>query len=62
MSSFLSFLKDVRVELAKVNWPTRSELTTYTMVVIGLSLVLAVFLGGVDFGLQYLLNAFVLSN
>ena len=62
MSSILAFLKDVRVELAKVNWPTRSELLTYTAVVIGLSATLAVFLGGVDFGLQYLLNAFVLNN
>jgi preprotein translocase subunit SecE len=60
MNRFILFLKDVRIELAKVNWPTRRELVNYTLVVIGLCLVLAVFLGGVDYllqlGLNYLIN------
>jgi preprotein translocase subunit SecE len=56
MNRLILFLKDVRIELSKVNWPNRKELVNYTLVVIGLCLVLAVFLGGVDFLLQYGLN------
>ena len=48
MDRAIAFLKDVRTELSKVNWPTRNQTVQYTLVVIGLSLVLAVFLGGLD--------------
>lgn len=61
MNRFIEFLKDVRVELSKVAWPTRRDLINYTLVVVALSLTLAVFLGGVDFGLQLLLNKFVIK-
>jgi preprotein translocase subunit SecE len=45
------FLKDSRMELKKVKWPTRKELLATTMVVIVLTLLIAFFLGLVDFGL-----------
>ena len=43
MGKLTSYLKDVRVELGKVNWPTREQTTTYTMLVIGVCLVVAIF-------------------
>ena len=49
MSKVVAFLKDVRVELAKVSCPTRKQTIQYTLVVIGMSLVFAVFLGLLDF-------------
>jgi preprotein translocase subunit SecE len=45
------FLKDSRMELKKVKWPTRKELLATTAVVIVLTLLVAFFLGLVDFGL-----------
>ncbi len=42
------FLKEVRAELRKVNWPTRKELIGYTIVV----LVAVVFLTSAVFGLD----------
>lgn len=55
-----TFLKEVRLELKKVTWPTRQETIHYTLMVIVISAVTAVFLGGIDFILQYILNTFVL--
>lgn len=55
-----TFLKEVRLEMKKVNWPTRKETTRYTLIVIGVSLVVAAFLGGLDFIFTTLLNKFVL--
>ena len=45
------FLKESRTELKKVKWPTRKELLASTAVVIVLTLLVAFFLGLVDFGL-----------
>ena len=61
MNRTISFLKDVKMELSKVNWPTREQTIQYTLVVVGLSLFLAVFLGLVDIGLEALLSKFVLK-
>ena len=45
------FLRESKVELKKVKWPTRKELLASTAVVIVLTLLVAFFLGLVDFGL-----------
>lgn len=47
----MQFLREAKVELTKVKWPTRKELFASTVVVILLTLVVAFFLGLVDFGL-----------
>ena len=43
------YFKEVRVEMAKVRWPTRSDTINYTIVVIAVSLAVAAFLGSLDF-------------
>jgi len=43
------YFKEVRVEMAKVRWPTRSDTINYTIVVIAVSLAVAAFLGALDF-------------
>lgn len=45
------FLREAKMELKKVKWPTRKELLASTAVVIVLVLVMALFLGLIDFGL-----------
>ena len=53
------FLKESRIELKKVTWPTREETIRYTMAVIVISLALAALLGGADFIFKALLTRFV---
>ena len=45
------FVKEARLELRKVVWPTRKETTQSTLVVIALVLAAAFFLWAVDLGL-----------
>jgi len=54
-----TFLKEVRLEAKKVNWPARQETLKYTLVVIGVSLTVAIFLGGIDFLFTQLLNKII---
>lgn len=61
MEGIINFLKDVKIELSKVSWPTREQTIQYTLVVLGLSLLIAVFLGIWDWILQFLLNNFVIK-
>jgi preprotein translocase subunit SecE len=56
----VKFIKESRAELKKVVWPTREETIRHTLTVIIMSGVLALFLGGVDYGLQFVLRTFVL--
>ena len=53
------FLKDARTELKKVKWPTRKELMAATVMVIILVLIVAFYLGLVDFGLINIINRIV---
>lgn len=55
-----TFLKEARIELKKVTWPTRRETIRYTAAVIMMSLAVAAFLGGLDAVFTFLLNTFVL--
>jgi preprotein translocase subunit SecE len=56
MSKAVDFLKEVRVELSKVVWPTREQTIQLTVVVILVTLIVGFFLGGIDLGLTSLLN------
>ena len=42
------FLRDVRVEMSKVTWPTRKDLTQSTIVVLVAVLIAAVYCAGLD--------------
>ena len=53
------YLKDVRVEVSKVTWPTREELRESTLVVIVMVFLIAVFIGIVDRGFSYAFEAFI---
>ena len=57
----VSFFKEVRLELKKVNWPTKKETLKYTFIVIVVSAVVAAFLGGLDFIFSALINKFIVQ-
>lgn len=58
-NSIIVFLREVRTELSKTSFPTRAITVKYTLIVIAFSLVMAVFLGGLDLVFSYLLTRFV---
>ena len=41
-----NFLRSVRAELSKVSWPSREEVTTMTVLIIGMVIVLSAYIGG----------------
>ena len=43
-----TFFKEVRIEMKKVSWPNREQLTTYTTVVIIVIIAMSIFVGFVD--------------
>ena len=53
------FLRESKMELKKVKWPTRKELLASTAMVIFLVLVVSFFLGLIDFGLIKLIKNIV---
>jgi preprotein translocase subunit SecE len=57
--SLRNYIRESRDELRKVVWPTRQETTSHTLLVIGISLAVAAFLGLADFGLTALLETFL---
>jgi preprotein translocase subunit SecE len=53
------FLKEVRGELRKVAWPTRSEVVNYSIIVLVAIVVLTTFIAVVDFfASEFVLNLF----
>jgi len=56
----INFLKEVKLEMKKVNWPTKKETIRYTLIIIAVSIAVAVFLGGLDYIFTTILNKFIL--
>lgn len=54
-----AYFKESRAELKRVNWPTKDQVKSYTILVIVLSLLTAVFLGGLDLLFGWGLRTFV---
>ena len=52
----IQFFKEVRMELGKVSWPSRNELTVSTMAVVFFTVVMAAFIGVIDFALVKVLE------
>ena len=50
------FLREVKVELKKVAWPSRKQTIGSTVVVIALVMIISIFLGAVDLGLSSLIR------
>lgn len=50
------FLKDVRIEMGKVSWPTKDELIGSTAVVLISLAILSLFIGICDLVLSHVIN------
>lgn len=56
VKSAIQFLREVKIELKKVTWPSRKQTIGSTAVVIVLVLIISLFLGFVDIGLSSLIR------
>ena len=51
-----NYIKSSIEEMKKVTWPTKKETYNYTLLVIGVSLGVAIFLGALDYIFSWLLE------
>lgn len=61
MQKILTFLTEAKAELFRVNWPSQKQLVRYTVLVIAISLVMAVFLGGLDLLFSSLVERYLIK-
>ncbi|MFH1864193.1 MAG: preprotein translocase subunit SecE [bacterium] len=59
MKKVVDFLSEVKAELIKVTWPKRKEVIRLTLVVIGISAIVAAFVGSLDLIFTKLLETVV---
>jgi len=53
------FFLEVKAEMKKVSWPTRQETKRNTILVISVSIVTAMFLGGLDALFAWIINKII---
>lgn len=56
MKVILNYISEVRSELGKVVWPTREETIRLTILVLAVSVLVAAYVGGLDFVLTRVLT------
>jgi len=61
MNKITVFFKEVYVELRKTNWLKRSQVLQYTLLVLVVTIVVAFFLGGLDYVFSEALKFFILK-
>ncbi len=61
MANIIQFLREAKAELLKVNWPSKPQIINYTLIVIGISIAVAIFLGGLDYFFSYILKTFIVK-
>ncbi|MDD3498583.1 MAG: preprotein translocase subunit SecE [Candidatus Moranbacteria bacterium] len=59
MEKIISFVKEAKEELMKVNWPTKKQAINYTLIIVAVSIAVALFLGGLDYVFSDVLKKFI---
>ncbi len=59
MEKIMQYFRDVKAEVAKVNWPTKAEVSGATVLVIILSLAVSIYVFACDQGLQAAIGLFL---
>lgn len=61
LNKIITFFKEAKAELMKVNWLSKKQTINYTLLVIGISLVVAAFLGGLDYVFSLILKNIIVK-
>ena len=59
MNKATKFLKEVQAELKKVTWPTQEQALRLTGIVVGVSLVVGLYIGVLDYALTKIVGLIV---
>ena len=59
MNKLINYIKASIEEMKKVTWPTKKETYQYTLLVIGISLAVAAFLGALDYIFSLILELII---
>ena len=62
MNAFTEYIKSTRIELRHTAWPTQFQTIVYTALVIGVSIVVALYIGFFDFFFTRGLEEFIRSS
>ncbi|MEO0084475.1 MAG: preprotein translocase subunit SecE [candidate division WOR-3 bacterium] len=60
-AKIVNYLKESKIELKKVIWPTYSETFNYTLAVVGICLAAAIFLGALDYFFNFILKTLIIK-
>lgn len=55
-----TFFKEVYVELKRVSWLSRKDVTRYTLIVLAVTIAVSAFLGGLDYVFSSLIQRFLI--
>ncbi len=58
-NKLINYIKGSTEEMKKVTWPTKKETNNYTLLVIGISLAVAAFLGLLDYIFSFILELII---
>lgn len=60
MNALIQYLRDVRNELTHISWPSNAQATGFTVLVVIIVVVVALFLGAADYlfteGIAFIIN------
>ena len=56
LKKIFAYVRESKEELRKVTWPTRDEVTSFTIVVVVTLIIISLFLWAVDSGLMILIR------
>lgn len=59
MQQLTQYMQEVTTELKKVSWPTKAQTIDKTLLVLGVSVVVAVYIGGLDFVFQKVITSLI---
>ena len=61
MKAVITYFRESWLELGKISWPSREQTVRLTIAVIIFSIILAGFIGAVDFGLATLVKKVIIK-
>jgi preprotein translocase subunit SecE len=59
-TKIIRFLREVKIEMKRVNWLSAKQVRNYTFLVLAVSIAAGIYLGGLDIFFQWLLSRFIL--
>ncbi|MEK7638568.1 MAG: preprotein translocase subunit SecE [Patescibacteria group bacterium] len=56
MNNLIKYIRDTATELKQVSWPTQNQAMVYTALVVGISALVALYIGAFDYLFSQVIN------